>query len=72
MTDHDEDLIRAAASRVWEPIKPTIAQAQEAWQVLLEHARAHPEDADLASAKQHAEMLLDTVWNDHYNPLRKP
>ena len=46
---------------MWEPVKPTLAVAQDAYQVTLELCRAHPDDADLAQTLWHAKQLLETI-----------
>lgn len=49
----------------WEPIIPTLAVAQEAFQVLLELHRQHPEDKELENELECARHLRDAVWAEH-------
>ena len=57
--------VARAAAQSWEPVKPTVGQAQEAYQVVYELSKRHPEDADLAEALEHARYLRDETWKEH-------
>jgi hypothetical protein len=50
---------------MWEPVKPSMAVAQESYQVLLELHRQHPEDEDLANQLECARHLRDAIWHEH-------
>ena len=49
----------------WEPIKPSVAVATEAFQHLQYLNRAHPEDEELANALEAARHLMNVVWEEH-------
>ena len=57
--------VAAAVAADWEPVKPTVGQAQEAYQVLYELSKRHPEDTELAEALEHARLLRDQIWAEH-------
>jgi len=48
----------------WEPVKPSLAVAQEAYQVLLELNRQHKGDPELEEALAHAWNLVVDLWNE--------
>lgn len=49
----------------WEPVKPTVGQAQEAYQYLYELSKRNPANADLRDALECARHLRDEVWKEH-------
>lgn len=61
----NEATVAGAMAADWEPVKPTVAQAQEAFQVLLELCRQHPDDAELVNARECARQLRDHAWEEH-------
>lgn len=49
----------------WEPVKPSLAVATEAFQHLQYLNRRHPEDVELANALEAARHLMHVVWEEH-------
>ena len=47
-----------------QPTKPSLAVATEAYQVLLELHRQHPDDGDLAEHKEQAHSLMVQIWHE--------
>lgn len=52
-------------------IKPSVGVATEAYQVLLELHRQHPEDEDLVEHLQQAWRLLEHVHAEHVERKRR-
>jgi hypothetical protein len=49
----------------WEPVKPSVAVATEAFQHLQYLNRRYPDDVELANALEAARHLLDVVWTEY-------
>lgn len=49
---------------MFEPTKPTLAVATEAYGVLSNLSRWHPEDVELANEAECARHLMTVLWNE--------
>ena len=55
----------------WEPVMPSVAVATEAYQVLLELNRQHPEDEYLRERLADADSLMWAVWKEYDKAKRE-